>query len=60
MRIEVKEQYRVFDGQKRRFWEIRVNGKIVEITGFDPTPEIEKMCKDMQEAHGCKITYGDE
>ncbi len=51
MKIEIKEQFRVYEGKKRRFWEIRVDGKIVEITGFDPTPEIEKiLVKCMEDA----------
>jgi hypothetical protein len=59
MRIEVSERYRVFDKKKEHFWEVRVDGRIVEITKFDPTEDIQKMCEELSK-QGAVITTGDE
>ena len=52
MKVEIIERYRVFDGKKEHLWEVRVDGKIVEVTKFDPTPEIEKMCEEIKKEGG--------
>jgi hypothetical protein len=60
MKVEVIERKRIFKGKQENFWEVRVDGKIIEVTEFDPTSEIEKMCEELKKEHGCTFKREDE
>jgi hypothetical protein len=52
MKVEVVERRRFYKGKHRLFWEVRVDGKIAEVTLFDPTKAVEEMCKEIEKNGG--------
>lgn len=52
MQVEIIERRR----GKDKFWEIKLDGKTVEVTTFDPTLMVEEMCKEIKEKHSGNYT----
>jgi hypothetical protein len=47
MKVEIIERRR----GKDKFWEIKMDGKTIEVTTFDPTNMVEEMCKEIKEKY---------
>jgi hypothetical protein len=59
MKVEVIERYRVVERVRQHFWEIRSDGKLIEVTLFDPTKALDDMCKELQDKENINIDIQD-
>jgi hypothetical protein len=52
MQIEILEKKKFYKGKQRLFWEILVDGKVAEVTLFDPTDSIKELCSQIEKEGG--------
>ena len=52
MKVEIIERRKFYKGAHRLFWEVHVDGKIAQVTLFDPTKAVQEMCEEIKKSGG--------
>jgi hypothetical protein len=52
LKLEVVRRRRIVDNKPETFWEVKMDGKTISVTTYDPTSLVEAACKEYKEKLG--------